>query len=145
APFALGTAYALRRRPTAGPQLWITAADGHLVEGGEFTGTVSVGNPDTVGYDVAVVRTRVSPWLLVERAGVGGARVDLSRSGVDRPFVTVVDTGTAVDLELAGKARRWGRHPIGPAGARVAAAGGMLVSRAAITEPVRFRVYPKTE
>ncbi|MER5700821.1 DUF58 domain-containing protein [Micromonospora sp. NPDC002296] len=145
APFALGTAYALRRRPSAGPQVWVAADEGHLVEGGEFTGTVTVGNPDTVGYDVAVVRTRVSPWLLVERAQVGGARVDLSRGGVDRPFVTVVDTGTAVDLELTGRARRWGRHPVGPAGARVAAAGGLLVSRAAVTEPVRVRVYPRTE
>ncbi|MFJ6195232.1 DUF58 domain-containing protein [Micromonospora sp. NPDC092111] len=146
APFALGTAYALRRRPTAAPQLDIVADDAQLVEGGALSGTVVVGNPDTVSYDVAVVRTRISPWLRVRRAGFGGTGVDVSRSGgADRPFVTSIPTGTAVDLELAGSALRWGRHPIGPAGARVAAADGLLLSRAVITEPVRMRVYPKTE
>ncbi|MFF4876509.1 DUF58 domain-containing protein [Micromonospora sp. NPDC000668] len=166
APFALGTAYALRRRPTALPQVWITPGDdGPLVEGGEVTAAVSVGNPDTVDYDLVVVRSRVSPWLRIERAGFardespgdatpdGGATPNggavptggTGRSVADRPFVTSVPTSEAVDLELAGRALRWGRHPVGPAGARVATAGGLLVSRAVITEPVRVRVYPRTE
>jgi uncharacterized protein (DUF58 family) len=163
APFALGTAYALRRRPTALPQVWITPDDGSVVERGEVGATVSVGNPDTVDYDLVVVRARVSPWLRIERAGftrdgsVDGATpadaagppaagaVGAGRSIADRPFVTSVPTATAVDLRLAGRALRWGRHPVGPAGARVATAGGLLVSRAVITEPVRVRVYPRTE
>ncbi|SCL54577.1 Uncharacterized conserved protein, DUF58 family, contains vWF domain [Micromonospora citrea] len=150
APFALGTAYALRRRPTALPQVWIATDEGHLVEGGELTGTVSVGNPDLLDYDVTVVRSRVSPWLRVERATIAGAAAAGTPSAVvpsvaDRPFVTAVPTDAAVDLELTGTALRWGRHPIGPAGARVAAAHGLLVSRAVITEPSRVRVYPKTE
>ncbi|MEV0943782.1 DUF58 domain-containing protein [Micromonospora wenchangensis] len=145
-PFALGTAYALRRRPTAAPQLEITAGDAQLVEGGDLAGAVVVGNPDTVPYDVVVVRTRISPWLSVRRAGFGGIGLDVSRAGgADRPFVTALSRGTAVDLELTGTALRWGRHPIGPAGARAAAADGLLVSRAVLTEPVRMRVYPKTE
>ncbi|MEV1155806.1 DUF58 domain-containing protein [Micromonospora chokoriensis] len=161
APFALGTAYALRRRPTALPQVWITTGDdGPLVEGGAATAAVSVGNPDTVDYDLVVLRTRVSPWLRIFRAGfardeavadvpptVGGrpAVSGAGRSVADRPFVTSVPVGSAVDLELAGHALRWGRHPVGPAGARVATAGGLLVSRAVIVEPVRVRVYPRTE
>ncbi|WP_422734308.1 DUF58 domain-containing protein [Micromonospora sp. WMMD558] len=149
APIALGTAYALRRRPATAPQVWITAADGHLVEGGELSGTVSVGNPDPVGYDVAVLRTRVSPWLRVERATLAGATTATAServpSVVDRPFATSVPPDAAVDLELTGTARRWGRHPLGPAGARVAAAQGLLVSRAVIVEPARVRVYPVTE
>lgn len=145
-PLALGTGYALRRRPTAGPQLDISAGDAHLVEGGPMAATVAVGNPDTVSYDVAVVRTRMSPWLRVERVGFGGTGVEVARAGgADRPFVTSVPVGTAVDLELSGTALRWGRHPIGPAGARVATADGLLVSRAVITDPVRMRVYPRTE
>ncbi|WP_319462097.1 DUF58 domain-containing protein [Micromonospora sp. RTP1Z1] len=145
-PFALGTAYALRRRPTAGPQLEISTGDAHLVEGGPMAATVAIGNPDTVSYDVAVVRTRMSPWLRVEKFGFGGAAVEVARSGgADRPLVTSVPTGTAVDLELSGTALRWGRHPIGPAGARVATADGLLVSRAVITDSVRMRVYPMTE
>ncbi|MER7330189.1 MULTISPECIES: DUF58 domain-containing protein [unclassified Micromonospora] len=151
APFAIGTAYSLRRRPAALPQVWISADESHLVEGGDLTGTVSVGNPDVLDYDVAVVRSRVSPWLRVERATIAGA---VAASGTpsavvpsvaDRPFVTAVPTDAAVDLELAGTALRWGRHPVGPAGARVAAAQGLLVSRAVVTEPARVRVYPKTE
>lgn len=150
APFAIGTAYALRRRPAALPQVWIAADEGHLVEGGELTGAVTVGNPDVVDYDVAVVRSRVSPWLRVERATIAGAAAAGTPSAVvpsvaDRPFVTAVPTAAAVDLELSGTALRWGRHPIGPAGARVAAAQGLLVSRAVITEPARVKVYPRTE
>ncbi|MCI4064316.1 DUF58 domain-containing protein [Micromonospora sp. R77] len=146
APFALGTAYALRRRPTAAPLLEIATTDVHLVEGGPLAATVTVGNPDTVPYDVAVVRSRVSRWLRVERAGLGGVDRDVRNSGgADRPFVTAVPTGSAVDLTLSGTALRWGRHPLGPAGARVAVADGLLVSRAVITDPVRVRVYPKTE
>jgi uncharacterized protein (DUF58 family) len=147
APFAIGTAYALRRRPAALPQVWISADEGHLVEGGELTGVVTVGNPDVLDYDVAVVRSRVSPWLRVERATIAGAAAAAGApsAAADRPFVTAVPTAAAVDLELAGTALRWGRHPIGPAGARVAAAHGLLVSRAVVTEPSRVRVYPKTE
>ncbi|MCL7458973.1 DUF58 domain-containing protein [Micromonospora echinofusca] len=148
APFALGTAYALRRRPTVLPQVWISGDDGHLVEGGELTATVTVGNPDQLDYDVAVVRSRISPWLRVERATIAGATAASgarSAAVAERPFATAVPTVAAVDLELTGTALRWGRHPVGPAGARVAVAQGLLVSRAVITEPSRVRVYPKTE
>ncbi|MFU8849597.1 DUF58 domain-containing protein [Micromonospora sp. SL1-18] len=144
-PLALGTAYGLRRRPTTLPELEIATGDAQLVEGTPMAATVAVANPDTVSYDLAVVRTRTSRWLRVEKAGFGGTGVDVSRSGADRPFVTSVPSGTAVDLELTGTALRWGRHPVGPAGVRVAAADGLLVSRAVITEPVRMRVYPMTE
>ncbi len=149
APFALGTAYALRRRPAAPPQVWITVDEGHLVEGGELTGQVSVGNPGPVGYDVAVVRSRVSPWLRIGRATIGTTATSgepgSARSVADRPFVTAVPAGAAVDLELVGTAGRWGRHPFGPAGARACAADGLLVSRPVVTEPARVRVYPVTE
>jgi uncharacterized protein (DUF58 family) len=143
APFALGTAYALRRRPAAPPQVWPGAAEGHLVEGGDLAATVTVGNPDRTGYDLAVVRTRVSPWLRVERAGFDA---DAPHQGpADRPFATFVPAGTAVDLTLAGTALRWGRHPVGPAGARAATADGLLVSRVVVADPARVTVYPKTE
>ncbi|MBF5028249.1 DUF58 domain-containing protein [Micromonospora sp. ANENR4] len=145
-PFALGTAYALRRRPAGLPELELGVGDTHLVEGAPLAATVDVANPDLIGYDLAVVRTRMSRWLRVEQVGFGGAGLDVSRSGgADRPFVTSVPPGSAVDLELTGTALRWGRHPIGPAGVRVAAADGLLVSRAVITDPIRARVYPRTE
>ncbi|MFG1743481.1 DUF58 domain-containing protein [Micromonospora chalcea] len=145
-PFALGTAYALRRRPAGLPELELGVGDTHLVEGAPLAATVAVANPDLVGYDLAVVRTRMSRWLRVEQVGFGGTGLDVSRSGgADRPFVTSVPRGSAVDLELTGTALRWGRHPIGPAGVRVAVADGLLVSRAVITDSIRARVYPRTE
>ncbi|MFI7575227.1 DUF58 domain-containing protein [Micromonospora sp. NPDC049497] len=147
-PFAVGTAYALRRRPAALPQVWVSHDDEHLVEGGELTATVTVGNPDVVDYDLAVLRTRVSSWLRVDRATIAGAVTRLgsdSSPAIDRPFVTGVPRDTAVDLVLGGGALRWGRHPVGPAGVRVCAAQGLLVSRVVIAEPARVRVYPVTE
>ncbi|SBT52017.1 DUF58 domain-containing protein [Micromonospora auratinigra] len=146
APFALGTAYGLRRRPATLPELELSAGDEHLVEGSPMGAAVTVANSDGVPYDVAVVRTRMSRWLRVEKAAFGGAGVDVSRSGgADRPFVTSVPPGSAVDVALTGTALRWGRHPIGPAGTRVAVADGLLVSRAVLSDPVRTRVYPRTE
>ncbi|WBB77433.1 DUF58 domain-containing protein [Micromonospora sp. WMMD882] len=143
APFALGAAFALRRRPSAAPDVWPGVAEGHLVEGGELAATVTVGNPDQVGYDLVVLRSRVSPWLRVERSGFAGQ--ELRDGPADRPFATTVPPDSAVDLTLAGTALRWGRHPIGPAGARAATADGLLVSRVVIAEPARVTVYPRTE
>ena len=76
APFALGTAYALRRRPTALPQVWIIQADDGPPGRGRRRGRrrCSVGNPDTVDYDLVVVRTRVSPWLRIDRVGFAATR-----------------------------------------------------------------------
>jgi uncharacterized protein (DUF58 family) len=141
-PFAVGTAYALRRRPAEPPRLAVGLDDTPVVERGEVTAVVTVGDPDPVGYDLAVVRTRVSPWLAVERAGFPGGP---AAAGVDRPFVTTVPAGAAVELALTGRARRWGRHPVGPAGTRAVAAGGLLVSRTVLAGPGTVPVYPATE
>ncbi|MEV0605119.1 DUF58 domain-containing protein [Polymorphospora rubra] len=130
-PFALGTAWALRRRPAGPPRLRIDAGDGHLVEGGPVSGTVTVGNHAAAGYDLAVVRTRTSPWLRLERG--------------DRPHAIAVPAGGEVDVELRGEALRWGRQPLGPAGVQVAACDGLVVSRPVIAEPRGVPVYPVTD
>lgn len=127
APFALGTAWALRRRPRLTPQLEISG-EGFAVEGGEVGGVVSAGNPDTVPYDAVVLRTAVSPWL------------ELADS--DRPHVVTVPPRRAADLVLAGSARRWGRHPLGPAGATVFACGGLLSAVPEPAPPASVPVYP---
>ncbi|RKR90243.1 uncharacterized protein (DUF58 family) [Micromonospora pisi] len=139
APFALGTAYALRRRPAEPPRIQVAAEDGTLVEGGVFAGVVTVGNPDLAGYDLAVVRTRVSPWITIREAGFAGP------AGVGRPLAFSVVAGEAVDLELTGLTTRWGRHPFGPAGVRAVACAGLLSSRPVLVDPQRVRVYPMTE
>jgi uncharacterized protein (DUF58 family) len=138
-PFALGTAYALRRRPAEPPRVQLAAEDGTLVEGGGLTGVVTVGNPDPVGYDLAVVRTSVSPWLRINQAAFAGS------GGVGRPLALTVAPGAAVDLEMGGETLRWGRHAFGPAGVRAVACAGLLVSRPVLVDAEPVRVYPMTE
>jgi uncharacterized protein (DUF58 family) len=131
APFALGTAWLLRRRPELPPQVAIRAREGFIVEGGPAAGTVSAVNLDRAGYDLVVLRTEVSPWLAMP--------------DTDRPYAVAVPPRRVADLELAGATRRWGRHRIGPATATAYAAAGLLVCPPVAAGPVRVKVYPKTE
>jgi uncharacterized protein (DUF58 family) len=130
-PFAIGTAYAMRRRPTALPSIRLGTDDNHHVEGAQLTAGVQVVNRDTVGYDLAVVRTLVSPWLAVQKA--------------DRPHVVTVARGGAREIELDGEALRWGRHPLGPASARITACDGLIAGRPVVSGARNVRVYPSTE
>jgi uncharacterized protein (DUF58 family) len=132
APFALGSAYALRRRPVALPQLRLSLPDDQpVVEGGEVSAAASVGNQDEVDYDRVVARTRVPTWIRVERA--------------DRPYAVVARRGDIADIDLPGTARRWGRHPLGPAAARAIACDGLLASSPVVTGTLSMKVYPVTE
>jgi uncharacterized protein (DUF58 family) len=131
APFAIGAAIGLRRMPHSAPELSITAAEEHIVEGGAVEAGLTVANPDVITYDLVVVRTRTSPWLQVENA--------------DRPFAITVEPGGWTAVDLRGRALRWGRHDVGPAAARVAACGGMLACRPVLTPARGVRVYPETE
>ncbi|SNS89681.1 Uncharacterized conserved protein, DUF58 family, contains vWF domain [Asanoa hainanensis] len=131
APFAIGTAFALRRRPGAMPKIRLGTDDNHHVEGARLTAGVQVVNRDTVGYDLVVVRTLVSPWLAVEKA--------------DRPHVVTVARGGAKEIELDGEALRWGRHPLGPASARITACDGLIAGRPVVSGARNVRVYPSTE
>ena len=131
APFAIGTAYALRRRPQASPRIRLGTDDTHHVEGAELTAGVQIGNRDVVGYDLVVVRMLISPWLKVEKA--------------DRPHALTVARGGETEIELAGEALRWGRHALGPASARVTACDGLIASRPAVSGARGVRVYPMTD
>jgi uncharacterized protein (DUF58 family) len=131
APFAIGTAYALRRRPRAAPRIRLGTDDAHHVEGTELTAGVEVGNRDAVAYDLVVVRMLVAPWLKLEKA--------------DRPHAVTVPRGGETELELAGEALRWGRHALGPASARVSACDGLFASRPAVSGARAVRVYPMTD
>jgi uncharacterized protein (DUF58 family) len=132
APFALGTAVALRRRPTALPRLRLALPDDQVVvEGAAIGANAQVGNPDTVGYDLVVARVRASTWL----------RMD----GGDRAYAMTAGPGMVTDVDLAGTARRWGRHPLGPAAARAVACDGLLASSPVVTGTLTVKVYPVTE
>src|SRR6266508_5264132 len=65
APFALGTALSLRRRPSTVPRVTLAQADPFVAEGAEIGAAVTVTNPDPVGLDLALVRVHMSPWLRV--------------------------------------------------------------------------------
>ncbi|MEQ4305933.1 DUF58 domain-containing protein [Plantactinospora sp. B6F1] len=159
APFALGTAYALRRRPVLPPEIGIEADDTNLVEGGALVGGISVGNPDDVGYDLVLVRTVVSSWLRIDevRFAPDGAGPEDSedasdapprpgrRDATDRPYGFTVPAGTVADLELRGATLRWGRHSLGPAAVRAIACDGLLASQTVPSEARPVPVYPVTE
>ncbi|WP_018254156.1 DUF58 domain-containing protein [Salinispora mooreana] len=149
APFAIGTAYALRRRPAALPQVQLSAAEGNQVEGGELSGQVTVGNPEPVDYDLVLLQGRASRWLRIDRVTIAGTAVAAASRGgqsvVDRPLASAVPAGALVEVDLAGTVRRWGRHPLGPVGVQACAALGLLVSRTVVAEAVSVSTYPVTD
>ncbi|GAB3139531.1 hypothetical protein GCM10027290_08870 [Micromonospora sonneratiae] len=169
-PFALGTAYAMRQRPSAVPQIRVDADDDHVVEGGPITGEISVVNPETTGYDLVLVRSLVSNWLRIDRAevsdgtagsdgggsgsggsdgggsdGAGGRPPALTAAGLDRTLAFTVPGAGRAAIGLHGEALRWGRHQIGPVAVRVAACDGLMTSRSVVSNARGLRVYPVTE
>jgi uncharacterized protein (DUF58 family) len=131
APFALGAALGVWRRPEALPAVRVDVAAEALSEGRAVHARLSVGNPDPVGYDLVVARTAVSRWLRLPNA--------------DRPYVTSVASQTIADIELAGHAVRWGRLALGPARVWAVAADGLLVSAASVAAPRELKVFPVTD
>jgi uncharacterized protein (DUF58 family) len=131
APFALGTALALGRRPHASPILELSTMDTAIGEGQTATATLKVGDPDPVGYDLALVRLALPHWVQLLHG--------------DRPFAASVGAGSMAEVELEGPVLRWGRHFLGPATVHAVACDGLLVSREAVTPAVRLKAYPTTE
>jgi len=131
APFALGAALGVWRRPGSLPALRLGVAAEALSEGRPVHATISVGNADPVGYDLVVVRISASPFLRVPH--------------VDRPYVTAVASGTVVDVALSGHALRWGRLAFGPARAYAVAADGLLLSDAVAARARELKVFPVTD
>lgn len=132
-PFAIGTAWALRRRPTALPAAAVRLADAAVPEGDDVGVTISVGNPEGAGgvaYDIATVRVSTSPWLRLE----GGRRT----------YVAPVPPGQVADIGLAGPMLRWGRHRVGQVVAQAAACDALLWSRPVAAGPLWLRAYPAT-
>lgn len=131
APFALGAAVALRRRPRVLPEATVSTPAAYVVEGDRVEVAVTVVNPDDAPYDLAVVRARVSPYLRL-------------RNG-DRSYATPIPPAGVADLPLSGTALRWGRHPVGPVRVHAVACDALLESRPIVAEPLPLRVFPRTE
>ncbi len=131
APFALGAALGIWRRPSRVPLVSVKMGAEFIGEGGRVPAGLTVANPDEVRYDLVVLRTAISPWLVVPHG--------------DRPYVTTVSPGAAADLELRAYAVRWGRPALGPAVAHAVAADGLLISDPGNGRAKRIKVFPVTD
>ncbi|HEX6969897.1 MAG TPA: DUF58 domain-containing protein, partial [Micromonosporaceae bacterium] len=131
APFAVGSALALRRRPTRVPRLDLQIDGGNPAEGEEVSATIAVGNADAVRYDLALVRIATPTWLRFPDS--------------DRSFAVDVPPGAVTDIELRGTALRWGRHSLGPAAVQVLACDGLYAGQPMVSDTRRVPVYPVTE
>jgi uncharacterized protein (DUF58 family) len=128
APFAVGVAWGLRRRPRLEPVVSVELTQDEAAEGAGHAIAVRVTNPDEVAYDVAVSTLAYSPWLDIPRG--------------DRPHATSLRAGLTSQIDLASTALRWGRQDVGPAMAYAVACDGMLASAAVVDPGVAIRVHP---
>jgi uncharacterized protein (DUF58 family) len=128
APFALGAALALRRRPAAEPQVELELPAEPPVEGTDVTAVVRVANPSLRPFDLVVARVAAPHWVPLDRA--------------DRPHATDLAADQVAEIVLRGPALRWGRHVVGPAHAYAVAADGLLLAGPVLTPAGHLRVYP---
>jgi uncharacterized protein (DUF58 family) len=136
-PFALALAWGLSSRPAATPTLRLATLEEYTVEGAEVSAAITLGNTDSTAYDLVVARTQRSFWLDLHPEGADDTP--------DRPVTAALRAGEQIDVLLVGKARRWGRHAIGPASAVAVARHGLLTSRAVVTGSLGMKVFPLTE
>lgn len=111
APFALGTILLLREKPEATPRGTLDAGDQACAEGATASAVLSVAN--TAPVPVTTLVTAVAdPWI------------DLHTGRGD--FAEHVGPSTSRELVVAGRARRWGGHHLGPVHLQSFACGGLL-------------------
>jgi uncharacterized protein (DUF58 family) len=130
-PFAVGTAISVYRRPRRRPVIEASTAEPFVVEGSGLGAAVGVGNPDTVDYDLVLVRLRVPGWIDLEHA--------------DRPYATPVGAGTVSEIALNGRVLRWGRHRLGPMSAHAVGGDGLYISAPARVWALPVKAFPATE
>jgi uncharacterized protein (DUF58 family) len=116
APFAIGTAVLLQQRPTHVPHARLAPLEGDAddltcAEGGTAAARVIVANPDPAAVTV-LVTAAADPWI------------DLHTGKGD--FAERIGPSSGRDLVVAGTARRWGEHHLGPVHVRSIACGGLL-------------------
>jgi uncharacterized protein (DUF58 family) len=129
APFALGAAWGLSRRPTGVVAVHVGLDAETAAETDEVSAVIRVANPAGARIDLAVTRLTHSRWLRLHHG--------------DRPYATDLGEGQAVDIRLSGPALRWGRHRIGPAQTYAVACGGLLLCQPVRADGGRMRVHPR--
>lgn len=111
APFVVGTALLLRERPARPPEARLDAGEVTCPEGGTASAVLRVANPEPVGV-TSVVTAAADHWI------------DLHTGRGD--FAERLAPDTARELIVAGDARRWGGHRLGPVHVQSYACGGLL-------------------
>ncbi len=111
APFVVGTALLLRERPARPPEARLDASEASCAEGGTASAVLRVANPEPVGI-TTVVTAAADHWI------------DLHTGRGD--FAERLAPATAREMVVAGEARRWGGHLLGPVHVQSYACGGLL-------------------
>lgn len=145
APFAVGTAWALRRRPSHPPTIAVEVAREDAAEGGVVPVTVEMSNQDSVPLDLVVGRLTTSSWLEVSggaRPYAGSVAAGSAPGGSGGLGSSGGSSGSARRVRLDVTALHWGHQEIGPAVAYGVAADGLLVSGMVVAPALTLRVYP---
>jgi uncharacterized protein (DUF58 family) len=128
APFAIGTAWGLRRRPTRPPAIAVEVAQEEVAEGDEASLALEMSNPDSVPLDLVVGRLTTSAWLELP----GGVR----------PYAGDLAPGLVNRVDLRATAAHWGAQDVGPAVAYGVAGDGLLISGMVVAPGLKLRVHP---
>ncbi|GAA4226039.1 DUF58 domain-containing protein [Streptosporangium album] len=121
-PTVLGTALTLRSRPVGSPRAALHLAGAAVTEGGAVSASVTV---DAPGSTLCVVSPAPSPGLDLE-----------VRHHVAAP---------PAEVAIAGTARRWGVHPLGPVRVRVIACDGLLEFPELVLPARDVRAFPSAD
>ncbi|THV43180.1 DUF58 domain-containing protein [Glycomyces buryatensis] len=126
-PFALGTALLLRGRPVQTPKASLELAEDICAEGATAEAALTVTNPEDTPI-TTLVTAAADPWI------------DLHTGKGD--FAERIPPATARRMAIAGDAKRWGGHTLGPVHIRSLACGGLIETTQEILEPKRIWVLP---
>jgi uncharacterized protein (DUF58 family) len=127
-PFALGTAWGLRRWPTRAPGVAVEVPQAEAAEGEPVRMALLMSNQDSVRFDLVVGRLTTSAWLALP--------------GGPRPYAGDLPPGEANRVELRATAVHWGQPEIGPAVAYGVVGDGLLVSGMVSAPGATVRVLP---
>ncbi|WP_100447350.1 DUF58 domain-containing protein [Glycomyces xiaoerkulensis] len=111
APFAVGTALLLHRRPQRPPRGTLDTDDQTCAEGETASAALRVANPEPVPVTTLVTAV-ADPWI------------DLHTGRGD--FAERIGPATTREMVVAGRAERWGGHHIGPVQTQSFACGGLI-------------------
>ncbi|WP_051393437.1 DUF58 domain-containing protein [Glycomyces arizonensis] len=111
APFVVGTVLLLRERPERTPEARLDVGEAVCAEGDTASAVLHVANPEPVRV-TTVVTAAADHWI------------DLHTGRGD--FAERLYPNSARELLVAGRAKRWGGHHLGPVHVQSYACGGLL-------------------